>query len=582
MKHFKKLAMTIVALWCCIAANAYDFEVDGICYNITSEDNLTVEVTKNSDNRYSGEVIIPSVVAYNGKSYSVTSIGGSAFSGCTGLTSITIPDGVTEIGQNTFYGCTSLPIKDNVRYADKWAIGVGDKTTPNYSLKSDTRGLINTFSGCTNLARISIPETVVCISGDVFSGCSLLKSVKIPTDATIIGDATFKNCSSLTSVNIPSKTKNIGDSTFYDCKKLTSITIPESVTSIGDMAFYNCDGLEAVHIKDIVAWCNISFFDIHSNPLYHHGSTDYRPFYLNGEELTDIVLPNDVTNIAQYAFYGCIALTSITIPEGVTEIKHATFGECYNLSSVTLPESLTSIGTFAFGNCTGLKSITIPKNVTSIAAKSAFRAYFDDWYLKTVTINSPAIMEAGDFKNIFGPYVTTYNIGAEIDELKDVTFFNYTNLKTVTLPKTLTRIGESAFDRCSALTSINIPSKVNSIGAYAFAGCMSLNSVTSENTVPPVCSEGVFEEVSTSKCKLIVPQASLTTYKETKPWSEFMIIGDEDLAGIDDIVKQDGTATIYTIDGKQVFKGKVQNASEATQDLPSGVYVVNGKKVVVK
>ena len=384
MKHFKKLAMTIVALWCCIAANAYDFEVDGICYNITSEDDLTVEVTKNSDNRYSGEVIIPSVVAYNGKSYSVTSIGGSAFSGCTGLTSITIPDGVTEIGQNTFYGCTSLPIKDNVRYADKWAIGVGDKTTPNYSLKSDTRGLINTFSGCTNLARISIPETVVCISGDVFSGCSLLKSVKIPTDATIIGDATFKNCSSLTSVNIPSKTKNIGDSTFCDCKKLTSITIPE----------------------------------------------------------------------------------------GVTEIKHATFGECYNLSSVTLPESLTSIGTFAFGNCTELKSITIPKNVTSIAAKSAFRAYFDDWYLKTVTINSPAIMEAGDFKNIFGPYVTTYNIGAEIDELKDVTFFNYTNLKTVTLPKTLTRIGESAFDRCSALTSINIPSKVNSIGAYAFAGCI--------------------------------------------------------------------------------------------------------------
>lgn len=309
------------------------------------------------------------------------------------------------------------------------------------------------------------------------------------------------------------------------------------------------------------------------------------PSYKGDVTIPSAVTYNDktyaVTSIGDAAFWDCTGLTSVTIPESVTNIGSGAFYCCTGLTSVVIPEGVTSIGECAFDGCTSLTSITIPEGVTSIDY-DAFGSSYNGYYLKSITINSPTLMEARNFIDIFGPQVITYTIGAEIEELKDATFANFTNLNTVTLPKTLIKIGESAFDQCSALTTINIPSKVNSIGAYAFAGCKSLKSVTCENTVPPVCSESVFEEVPTNSCKLIVPQLSVTTYKETKPWNEFMIISDEDAAGIDDIVKQDGTVTIHTIDGKQIFNGKVKNASEATQGLPVGLYIINGKKVYVK
>ena len=105
MKQFKKLAMTIVGLWCCMAASAYDFKDGGFSYNILSETDLTVEVATGPSY---GDVSIPSTVAYNGKTYSVTSIGRRAFSGFISLTSVAIPEGVTSIGDNAFYGCTGL------------------------------------------------------------------------------------------------------------------------------------------------------------------------------------------------------------------------------------------------------------------------------------------------------------------------------------------------------------------------------------------------------------------------------------------------------------------------------------------
>ena len=198
-----------------------------------------------------------------------------AFSGCRGLTSITIPDSVTSIGSYAFLGC--------------------------YGLKSITIPFVDGHFG------------------DIFGGNSddvpsSLKEVVI-TGGTSIGDRAFRNCSNLTSITIPDSVTSIGDWAFSDCRSLTSMTIPDSVTSIGEYAFYNCSGLTSITIPDSVT------------------SIGYKVFY-NCSGLTSIIIPDSVTSIGEYAFYGCSGLTSITIPDSVTSIGEWAFYNCSGLTSV--------------------------------------------------------------------------------------------------------------------------------------------------------------------------------------------------------------------------------------------------------
>ena len=146
--------------------------------------------------------------------------------------------------------------------------------------------------------------------------------------------------------------ESIGQYAFYECADLTSVTIPNSVTSIGDYAFSECSGLTSVHISDIAAWCNIDFESYSSNPLnyaYH--------LYLKGEEVKDLIIPNNMKSIGNYAFRGCSGLTSVTIPNSVTSIGESAFSFCSSLTSVTIGNSVKSIGAWAFYDCLELKDI---------------------------------------------------------------------------------------------------------------------------------------------------------------------------------------------------------------------------------
>lgn len=300
MKKLKYWLITVFMLLP-MMVSAYDFEMGGIYYNITSEDDLMVEVTYKSyyNSYHQGEIIIPSTVTYKEKAYSVASIGDEAFTecisltsvtipgsvksigavsfaNCYNLTSITIPESVTRIGIEAFNYCTSLPIENHIYYADKWAVGVDDKTLVRYTLKSDTRGLSGTFEGCENLVCITIPESV-----------------------TSIGAYTFMSTG------------------------LTSVTIPNSVTYIGESVFDWCSSLTSVHISDITAWCNITFANSYSNPLIyaHH-------LYKDGKEITNLEIPEGVTVINNSAFEGCTGLISVTIPNSVTSIGKYAFKGC--------------------------------------------------------------------------------------------------------------------------------------------------------------------------------------------------------------------------------------------------------------
>ena len=188
---------------------------------------------------------------------------------------------------------------------------------------------------------------------------------------TNIYTGAFEGNTSITSVIIPDSVTSIGSSAFYYCSNLTSVTIPDSITSIGSFAFEYCSNLTSVNISDIAAWCNIPFVDNVSNPLCYAEN-----LYLNGELVTDLVIPEGVTSIGSFAFYNCFSLTSVTIGNGVTSIGSSAFSSCDGLTNVVIGNGVTSIGSYAFGSCSNLTSVTIPDSVTSIGY-AAFSGCFN-------------------------------------------------------------------------------------------------------------------------------------------------------------------------------------------------------------
>ena len=338
-------------LFSSFSALAYDCKVDGIYYNLNKTDKTaSVTNSSNSDN-YSGVIVIPETIAYNGATYSVTSIGEYAFDGCSGLTSVTIGNSVKSIGQSAFAYCsglTSVTIGNSVK-------SIGDLA----------------FFDCTGLTSVTIPNSVTSIGEEVFGDCSGLNSVivdknngtydsrdncnaiiktstnklvvgckntTIPNSVTSIGDRAFYGHSRLTSVTIPNSVTSIGESAFEYCSGLKSATIGNSVTSIGEEAFYDCTGLTSVTIGNSVKFIGYAAFQ-------------------NCSGLTLVTIPNSVTSIGQEAFSGCSGLTSVTIPNSVISVGYGAFEDCSGLTSVIIGNSVTLIGEIAFSGCSGLTKL---------------------------------------------------------------------------------------------------------------------------------------------------------------------------------------------------------------------------------
>ena len=428
-------------------------------------------------------VIIPNIVSSIGNSAfsncigltsviipnSVFDIGNDAFSGCSSLTSVTIGNSVTSIGDSAFGGCsslTSVTIPNSVTSIGSRAFEYCNRLTSVTIPNSVTSIGSRAFEYCNRLTSLTIPNSVTSIEYGVFEGCSGLTSVTIPNSVTSIEYDAFKNCIGLTSVTIPNSVTSIDNGAFEGCSGLTSVTLPNSVTSIRSNAFKNCIGLTSVHITDIAAWCKIAF-SIGSNPLIyaHH-------LYLNGKEIKDLVIPNSVTSIGNYAFYGC-SLSSVAIPKSVTSIGNYAFYGC-SLSSVTIPNSVTSIGSYAFYNCSGLTSVTIPNSVTSI--------------------------EYGVFEGCSG--LTSVTIPNSVTSIGNYAFYGCSGLTSVTIPNSVTSIGSYAFHNCSKLTSLIIPNSVTSIEYGVFEGCSGLTSIIVES--------GNTKYDSRDKCNAIIEKSSKT------------------------------------------------------------------------
>ena len=388
------MSTLLLSVFFAVSASAYDVEVDGLYYNL-KETEKTAEVTYKvwMKASYSGSIEIPSFIFINEVEYKIASIGDYAFSGCTGLASITIPNSVTSIEYNAFYGCS----------------GLTSITIPN----SVTSIGHNAFERCSCLTSITIPNSVTSIGDYAFSECTYLTSITIPNSVTSIGGAAFSGCINLSSITIPNSVTSIGNGAFSGCSGLTSIIIPNSVTSIGDYAFSECSYLTSITIPNSVTSIQGGIFS---------GCTG----------LASITIPNSVTSIGYNAFYGCSGLTSITIPNSVTSIGYNAFAGCSGLTSITIPNSVTSIEYDAFYGCFGLTSITIPNSVTSIGRDAFYDCKIKKLYYDCLIA-----------PNINSNYLKELIIGDNTIIVQN--YFEYAPLTRIVLGKNVTHIKPDAF-----------------------------------------------------------------------------------------------------------------------------------------
>ena len=391
---------------------------------------------------------------------------------------ITFDGPVTYIGPDAFFYCSSLT----------------SITIPNSVISVE-----NAFRCCSSLTSITIPNSVTRIGSSAFEDCSSLTSITIPNSVTSIGSSAFRRCSSLTSITIPNSVTTIRYRAFEDCSSLTSITIPNSVTSIGEYAFSYCSSLTKTNYTgDVASWCNIKFDGSDANPMHYSHN-----FYINDVEIKDLVIPNSVDSIHNYAFYECSSLTSITIPNSVTSIGDLAFYGCTKLGSVYV-KCLTppTIAANAFYKTSPI--CYIPCGTLSAYKTSNWSSQVSKFIEEceeeceentityttsdgnTVTPNASDVFGANIVSNTYSNGQGVITFDGPVTSIGPDAFYNCSVLTSITIPNSVTRIGEYAFYKCSSLTSITIPNSVTSIGARAFGDCKSLTSVTIPNSVTGV------------------------------------------------------------------------------------------------
>ena len=485
---------------------------------------------------------------------SVTSIGNYAFDDCTGLKSVRMGNGITSIGERAFYNCsglTSIEIPNSVTRIGGYA-----------------------FYDCSGLVSVVIPNGLTSIEYSAFRGCTSLGSIEIPNSVTSIGGHAFYGCSGLVSVVIPNSVTSIEYYAFSGCSGLTDLTIGNGVASIGGYAFEGCSNIAEVHIADLAAWCNIDYDGYYACPLYYADK-----LYLNGELVTELVIPDGVTEVRDYAFYGFSSLASVAIPNSVTNIGERVFEDCSSLASVTIPNSVTNIGKSVFKGCSGLTNLTIGNGVANIGDN----AFYGCSNLAEVHITDLATWCNIDFESDYsnpilysnslylnGELVTELVIPNGVTEIKDYAFTHNRALTSVVIPNSVVNIGDFAFDVCTALKELTIGNGVTSIGENAF-NCRSLACISSYIPAEKLFEVSCFASTTYRRCLLYVPLGAKDVYASTSGWNKFVNVVEMDFTDVDEVkVQRTGEKVIYDLYGRKV-------------DAPAkGVYIVNGKQTLFK
>ena len=373
---------------------------------------------------------------------------------------------IIGIVENADKDITTLTIPANI---DGVPVGVVGHDENSYELDN-----ANNFYKYNNIKTLIIEDGISKIDVGAFRNCSNLENVTLPKSLISIERRAFEGCSKLASVVFPDNLVSIGPDAFYNCKSLKQITIPASVVDIEDSdggdyysnPFRGCSGLTSISVDP-------------NNAVFYssEGENNYNAIiYKYGEVLyvgcSNTLIPSTIKSIGVGAFYGCSGLTSIEIPNSVTSIGYDAFYGCNGLTSITIPESVTSISG-AFGGCDGLTSIAVAEENKVYDSRD----------------NCNAIIKTADNSLILGckktiiPESVTSIVGA---------FNGCSSLTSMTIPDSITNIGNAAFKDCSGLTNIEIPDSVTNIGSGVFKGCSGLTSIEIPNGVTSITSGYLF------------------------------------------------------------------------------------------
>lgn len=491
-----------------------------------------------NDGLYLGNYLIRVREALNG-AFTVENgtelIADYAFSNCSNVKGVIIPDSVSYIGDYAFSSCYSLNNVNFLGNQEQWdsiSIGEGNEVLNQYlniSYASGTCGdnlqwFLNTDGkleivgtgkmtnySSTNVApwdsykdeikSVSIYEGVTRIGNDSFVGCENLTYVYIPNTVTLIGNTAFRDCTSLASISIPNSVTNLGYYAFYGCTALTSITFPEGVTTIGNYAFGKCSGLATVIIPDtITTIAKNAFYKCTSlTNVYYAGTQeqwDAVTIDSTGNEaiIDNIILATTVTGSCGTNLNWYLINNEKLIISGngaMTDYSSSSYAPWYGYASsikkVIVEDGVTSIGDYAFYGCSNATEFVVP---ISIDYSSSYRAFYSCGDIQRVTLtkgngtakdygerqNSSALISNGGTPWTQSSCVEII-IQDGVTEIGDFTFYGCGNIQNITIANSVKTIGSDAFSGCSGLTSVIIPDNTTSIGEYAFAECSNLSSV---------------------------------------------------------------------------------------------------------
>ncbi|MDE6852394.1 MAG: leucine-rich repeat protein, partial [Lachnospiraceae bacterium] len=374
-----------------------------------------------------------------------TTIGTYAFQNCSSMTDITVPDSVTEIGTAAFSGCGSL------QSMTLPFVGAGSSQAA-----ASTKSLFGYIFGTKSYTGGTAVKQLYSSSGVTYYIPASLKSVRITGGTLLYGS--FYGCSGLTYLTLPGNLTEVGKYAFYQCSGLKEISLPASVASIGSYAFAGCSSLQ------------------------------------------EFAFPPKVSSIESYTFSGCSSMDQITIPEGITEIGAGAFQNCSSLTRMIVPESVTTMGADVFSGCSRLQSMTLPfagysGSASSASAKSLFGYIFGTTSYAGGVATKQYYTSSG-FKTYYIPASLKNVVLTGGNQILYGTFYGCSGLNGITLPGTISGIGQKAFYQCTALTEMTIPQNVTSLAANVFAGCTGMKYVTFSGKAPETIAATAFTGVT--------------------------------------------------------------------------------------
>lgn len=500
----KRLSFLTCLCFLGIRSVAADFTVDGIAYNITTteENNPTVGVTYTS-NPYTGDIVIPDSVTYNDIRYCVSSILESAFYDDGTLLSVKLPNTINSIGKKSFYSCkglTSIEMSDSLQIIGDYA-----------------------FYYCSALKEITIPVKCSQLGNYALESCTGLKSitVKNPTPPTL-GSSPFNNISEYIYIYVPEgSAENYtahdvwNDRIIINGDSPTAITV--TTTAAGELGN---EILKQVEYLDYINELTISG-PLNSDDYYQIQSctpnlvkidmsattmtTLPNNFFDGRKRLKEIILPQNITSIGNYALCNCQTLTGIIIPDGVATIGQYAFQNCYAMETVQFPKSLTTINQFAFYYCTSLKEVVLPEGLTTLGV-GIFRECHN---LTSCTLpKSLTYIGTSMFRECYK--LNSIELHENITEIKNYAFYNCVALKSVVIPDNVVSILPYCFQSCDGLEEVSISDNVTVIPEYSFGYCPQLKSVKFPRNLKTIKDFAFRECISLTS--LILPEGLHTLY----------------------------------------------------------------------